>query len=247
MPRDFAGSQVGPNSLGQRSADAGTRRKEGKNSYATPTPVTDGKLVFAVFGGGGIVALDYQGNRLWTYEDVKFYSRHGLGASPVLYQNLLIMPFDPSNPPPDEQIGWKIPWENARIVALDKQTGKEAWVARRGSRGLRIPLRLSPAQPEPRLYSTAGDAIQAFDLRDGRPHLDRLQPRGRRGALSSIDRRFIGYLLRIRKADHSRFAWVVTATLLRRISPGNKPRVCQHNRLSFMSSRICMPSQTPAC
>ena len=26
------------------------RRKEGKNSYATPTPVTDGQHVFAVFG-----------------------------------------------------------------------------------------------------------------------------------------------------------------------------------------------------
>jgi outer membrane protein assembly factor BamB len=71
-----------------------TRRKESKNSYATPTPVTDGKYVFAVFGGGGIVAVDYLGNVAWTYDEVKFYSRHGLGASPVLYENLLIMPFD---------------------------------------------------------------------------------------------------------------------------------------------------------
>src|SRR5687768_4253079 len=34
-------------------------RKEGKNSYATPTPATDGETVFAVFGDGSIVALDF--------------------------------------------------------------------------------------------------------------------------------------------------------------------------------------------
>jgi outer membrane protein assembly factor BamB len=145
-----------------------TRRKEPKNSYATPTAVTDGKLVFAVFGGGGIVALDYQGNVAWTFDKVKFYSRHGLGASPVLYENVLIMPFDGSNPPPDEKIGWKIPWEEARIVALDKQRGTVVWEAKRGPSRIAHTTPLVVRQPQPRLYSTAGDVIQAFDLRDGR-------------------------------------------------------------------------------
>ncbi len=145
-----------------------TRRKEQKNSYATPTPVTDGKLVLAVFGGGGIVAVDYQGNVAWTYDKVKFYSRHGLGASPVLYDNLLIMPFDGSNPPPDEKIGWKIPWEEARIVALDKQRGTLVWEARRGRSRIAHTTPLVVRRPQPRLYSTAGDVIQAFDPRDGR-------------------------------------------------------------------------------
>src|SRR5437868_14873619 len=30
------------------------RRKEFKNSWATPTPTTDGKAVYAVFGAGGV-------------------------------------------------------------------------------------------------------------------------------------------------------------------------------------------------
>jgi outer membrane protein assembly factor BamB len=145
-----------------------TRRKESKNSYATPTPVTDGKHVYAVFGGGGIVAVDFQGNVAWTYDDVKFYSRHGLGASPVLYENLLIMPFDGSNPPPEEKIGWKIPWEEARIVALDKNSGNVAWTARRGPSRIAHTTPLVVRQPAPRLLSTAGDVIQGFDLRDGR-------------------------------------------------------------------------------
>lgn len=32
----------------------GTPRKQEKNSYASPTPVTDGERVYAVFGEGGI-------------------------------------------------------------------------------------------------------------------------------------------------------------------------------------------------
>ena len=47
----------------------------------------------------------------WTDERVKFYSQHGLGASPILHENLLIMPFDGSSPAPDTKVGWKIPWE----------------------------------------------------------------------------------------------------------------------------------------
>src|SRR5687767_1994176 len=40
-------------------------RKEGKNSYATPTPVTDGKRVYAVFGDGSVVALSLEGAVAW--------------------------------------------------------------------------------------------------------------------------------------------------------------------------------------
>jgi outer membrane protein assembly factor BamB len=48
------------------------------NSYATPTPVTDGKTVFAVFGGGSIAALDFDGNVQWINSDLEFYSQHGM-------------------------------------------------------------------------------------------------------------------------------------------------------------------------
>jgi outer membrane protein assembly factor BamB len=114
------------------------------------------------------VAVDYQGKVDWIYDQVKFYSRHGLGASPVLYENLVIMPFDGSNPPPEEKIGWKIPWEEARIVALDKNSGDVVWTARRGPSRIAHTTPLVVREPAPRLYSTAGDVIQGFDIRDGR-------------------------------------------------------------------------------
>lgn len=146
-----------------------TRRKEGKNSYATPTPVTDGKMVYAVFGGGGLAALDYEGNPQWTYQEIKFYSQHGLGASPILFENLLIMPFDGSSEGPDKKVGWKSPWEKAVILALDKRSGEVVWQTGRG------PSRIAHTTPiiwrspaGPRLLTTAGDVIQGYDAAQGK-------------------------------------------------------------------------------
>jgi outer membrane protein assembly factor BamB len=147
-----------------------TRRKEGKNSYATPTPVTDGRMVHAVFGGGGIAAVRSQdGEPVWTYDKVKFYSQHGLGASPILHENLVIMPFDGSSPGPDTKVGWKIPWDQARILALNKSTGDVVWEANRGkSRIAHTTPIVAGRGATTQLISTAGDAIQGFTLTNGK-------------------------------------------------------------------------------
>src|SRR5689334_1876425 len=73
-------------------------RKEQQNSYATPTPVTDGQKVYAFFSGGGAAALTFDGKVAWTNTDHPFYSRHGLGASPALCDDVLVMSYDLSDP-----------------------------------------------------------------------------------------------------------------------------------------------------
>src|SRR6185436_1362656 len=118
------------------------RRKEGKNSHATPTPTTDGERIYAVFGDGSVAAWNQDGVVVWTNREVPFYSRHGLGASPLLYDGLLIMPYDGSNQvgspgtypkvTGDERLGWQIPWDRALLVALDVKTGKRRWTGQRG-------------------------------------------------------------------------------------------------------------------
>jgi outer membrane protein assembly factor BamB len=60
------------------------RKKEQRNSYATPSPVTDGEKVYAVYGDGSFVAVNFQGEVVWTNRNYPFYSQHGLGASPIL-------------------------------------------------------------------------------------------------------------------------------------------------------------------
>lgn len=153
-------------------------RKEGKNSHATPTPVVDGKRVYAVFGDGSVVALDFEGKVLWTNRETKFYSRHGLGASPILHDGLLIMPYDgsnrvglPGNWPnntDEERLGWQLPWDRAEIVALDAVTGRRAWVAKRGkSRIAHVTPNILRENGKPQLVSPAGDVIQGFDPKTG--------------------------------------------------------------------------------
>jgi outer membrane protein assembly factor BamB len=153
-------------------------RKEQKNSYASPTPITDGQRIYAVFGDGTQVALDLEGKLLWKNDEVRFYSRHGLGASPVLHEKLLIMPFDGSNRvekagewpnnSQEEQLGWRTPWDRAEITALDAATGKRVWVARRGkSRIAHVTPNIMVVNGKPQLISPAGDAIQGFDPATG--------------------------------------------------------------------------------
>jgi outer membrane protein assembly factor BamB len=48
--------------------------KEGRNTYATSTPVTDGKLVLAVFLDGSFAALNFAGDVAWTNRSYPFYS-----------------------------------------------------------------------------------------------------------------------------------------------------------------------------
>ncbi|MBI1353722.1 MAG: PQQ-binding-like beta-propeller repeat protein [Acidobacteria bacterium] len=140
-------------------------QKREQNSYASPTPVTDGETVFAVFGGGGVAALDFDGNMLWTNRDFDFYSEHGLGASPILYKDTVIMTFDPSSRTGRaEKIGWKVPWNGAALWALDKKTGKRVWEAKRGpSRLAHVTPNFMEAAGRLQLVSGAGDVIQGFD------------------------------------------------------------------------------------
>lgn len=145
------------------------RKKETRNSYATPTPVTDGKHVYACFSDGSFVALDFAGNIAWTNRDYPFYSQHGLGASPVLANGLLLMTMDASSEGEDKLIGWQKPWDKSFVVALDAETGKQRWKTMRGitriSHG--TPTLWTGADGKPQLVTEAGDVVQGFDIATG--------------------------------------------------------------------------------
>jgi outer membrane protein assembly factor BamB len=138
--------------------------KHARNSYATPTPVTDGELVYAVFGSGGFVAADFEGNIVWTKTDLHYYSQHGLGTSPILYNDMLLLAVNPSSKEEPKQLGWQIAWDKSYLLALDKKTGKECW---RGTRGMSAIGHSTPAviqvDGKDQILSAAGNVVQAFD------------------------------------------------------------------------------------
>lgn len=154
------------------------RRKESKNSHATPTPSTDGEKVYATFGDGSVVALTFDGTIAWTNRDVKFYSRHGLGSSPVLIDGLVIQCYDGSqsvdaagNYPQVsdfERTGWQIPWDKSFIAALDTKTGKRVWTGKRGmSRIAHVTPIVARIDGKDQLISGAGDRMQGFEPKTG--------------------------------------------------------------------------------
>lgn len=146
------------------------KRKEDRNSYATPTPATDGKNVYAVFCDGSVVALDFDGNVAWMNRDFKFYSQHGLGSSPILWEDLLIMARDASSEGPDKFVGWQKPWDKSFLLALDKNTGQVRWKAKRGLSRIAhsVPcVWKDPKDGSVQLISCAGDVVQGFDLKTG--------------------------------------------------------------------------------
>ena len=140
-------------------------RKESKNSYATPTPVTDGQHVYAFFGEGGAACLSFDGKIAWKNTERNFYSQHGLGASPILYNDLLLMPWDPSiRGGPEPRLGWQIPWDKSYVLALDKNTSQERYKAMRGmSRIGHMTPQIAQVDGKPQLVSAAGDIIEGFD------------------------------------------------------------------------------------
>jgi outer membrane protein assembly factor BamB len=92
-----------------------------KASFASPTPATDGEMVYAFFGTEGIYAYDFRGNLKWKVNVGKIISMSvGNGTSPTLYKNLVILQCDSED------------GEESFITALDKKSGKQVWrVARK--------------------------------------------------------------------------------------------------------------------
>jgi len=83
------------------------------NSHATPSCATDGKIVAAYFGPGGLHAWDLDGKKLWSYETGVSGGTWGFAASPVIVDGKVIQNLDSEGP--------------SRLVALDAATGKVVW------------------------------------------------------------------------------------------------------------------------
>jgi len=85
------------------------------NGYASETPVTDGKRVYAYFGMTGIFCYDMDGKLIWQNDlgAYKTLNSWGTGSSPVLYKNAVYLQIDNE--------------VNSFIVALEALTGVEKW------------------------------------------------------------------------------------------------------------------------
>ena len=87
-----------------------------KTTHASCTPACDGKRVFVNFLNGGSVftsALSREGKLLWQVRITDFVMHQGFGASPALYESLVVVSADNKG--------------TGAVAALDRESGRLVW------------------------------------------------------------------------------------------------------------------------
>ncbi len=136
-----------------------------ETSPASPSPVTDGERVWALFSTGQLQSFDRDGKPLWTVDLPARYGKpnlyFGLAMTPLLEGDRLFL----------QWLNTDSQW----IIALDKKTGKELWKHQRATNATgeclhsyASPVLLRPeAGGEPQLLIHGADHITAHRLEDG--------------------------------------------------------------------------------
>ena len=88
-------------------------------SYASASPITDGKHIYAFFGSNGLYALNREGKVIWSRDlgDMHTKHGHGEGASPALHGDSLVVNWDHEGP--------------SFITSFDTSTGEQRWSQKR--------------------------------------------------------------------------------------------------------------------
>lgn len=83
------------------------------NNAASPSPATDGENVYSFFSDFGLISYDGDGRERWRLEMAAFTSLHGMGASPVVVGDRVILVCDSDG--------------DSFVMAVGKDTGKVLW------------------------------------------------------------------------------------------------------------------------
>ena len=117
-------SRTDGSELWRTQIDTGNELKRKQNN-SSPSPVSDGKLVWATTGNGIVSAYSMEGELVWKIDLQKQYGSFGLNwgyaSSPLLYNGKLII----------EVVHGQNTEDPAYLVALDGGTGKEFWKVER--------------------------------------------------------------------------------------------------------------------
>lgn len=132
-----------------RTTGGNRSRKHAKSSWASSTPATDGERVYVAFADKEdftLDAYDFEGNLVWRRNLGNYESQHGLGASPIVFEDMVIMPNDQDGP--------------SSIVALDARTGRTRWSTLRSFQDRKTsystPIVIQLPGEEPQLICVSG-------------------------------------------------------------------------------------------
>jgi outer membrane protein assembly factor BamB len=133
--------------------------KHADNSFASATPVVDDRRVYACWADLKeflVVALDHDGKEAWRADLGPFKAGHGFGASPIVHDDLLVVPGDQDG--------------DSALFGLDRDTGKVRWkVARHSKATYTTPCVYQPqGRPAELIFSNYEHGITSIDPKSGR-------------------------------------------------------------------------------
>ena len=123
-----------------------------EHGYAASTPACDGERLYVFFGKSGVFAFDLDGRKLWQADVGTQSHEWGSAASPVLYEDLVII---------------NASVESESLVALDKKTGKEKWRAKGIKESWNTPLIATNKDGKTELVVAIVGKILGFDPATG--------------------------------------------------------------------------------
>jgi outer membrane protein assembly factor BamB len=90
-----------------------TEKVDKRNSPASPTPVIDGDSLYVFFGDYGLLSYGLDGNEKWRTPVGPFNNVYGIGVSPVVAGNTIVLVIDQNR--------------ESFAAGFDKKTGKQKW------------------------------------------------------------------------------------------------------------------------
>ena len=127
------------------------------NSYASSTPATDGRYVYAYFGAEGLYCYDFDGNPIWNVKLGGIAKMgYGEGTSPIVFENLVILQVD-------NEMG-----DSSYIAAFDRSNGKQVWkTARKNRASWSTPVVLRGSK-RVELIANGAESVTSYDPATGK-------------------------------------------------------------------------------
>jgi len=124
------------------------------NDAASPSPVSDGKNVFAFFAELGVISYGPDGKERWRVPLGPFNSFYGMGGSPVLAGNTLLVVCDHRT--------------DSFIIAIDARDGKQLWkTSRPNFEAYSTPAIYKPKNGAAQVIVLGSQSVDAYSLDKG--------------------------------------------------------------------------------
>jgi outer membrane protein assembly factor BamB len=127
-----------------------------RNHPASPTPATDGENVYVFFQDVGLLAYDASGRQRWRVPLGPFTNTYGMGASPIVAGELVVLVCDQS--------------AASFMIAVDRASGAVRWRVERpeATSGHSTPVILERPGGAPQLLVPGSFYLTAYELASGK-------------------------------------------------------------------------------